>query len=111
MSIVDTPEKREISKEEALDALQTDLLNSLQEVNELLPNLGHGEAKRLLIAALSYPLAEEDFSQDLNQDLRKAYNASKRVTDAKIALGVEVTLEAMLKQKVEEEQKEGENNG
>lgn len=108
MSLIDTPEKRELTKEEAREALEAELLDNLQQVQDLLPLIGHGEAKRLLTAALMYPLAEEDFSQERNQNIRKAYNASKRVTDAKIALGVEVTLEAMLQQKIQEEQ--GENN-
>lgn len=103
-------EKQELTREEATNALQADILDSIKEVNDLLPELGHGEAKRLLLAALSYPLETQDFSSD-KQELRTAYSAVKRITDAMIALGVEVTLEAMLKQQLETQQNEnGENN-
>lgn len=94
-------QKRELTKEEATNALQTDLLNSVQELNGLLKDLSHGEAKRLLMATVSYPLSEEDFSSE-KESMRKAYSATKRITDSKIALGVEVTLEAMLKQQLEQ---------
>lgn len=100
-------EKKEITKEEAVNAMQTEILNSIQELNNLLPDLGHGEAKRLLIAAISYPLMEEDFSGE-QESMRKAFSATKRITDAKVALGVEVTLEAMIKEQME--QQSGENN-
>lgn len=93
-------EKRELTKEEATDALQSEILNSTQELNDLLPDLGHGEAKRLLIASIQYPLVDENF-QGESEEMRKAYSATKRITDAKIALGVEVTLEAMLKEQLE----------
>jgi hypothetical protein len=101
--MVDTPEKRDITKEEAHGALQTEILNSIQEVNTLLSDLGHGEAKRLLLATLSYPLETQDFSGE-TVPMIKAYSAAKRIKDAMIALGVEVTLEAMLKQQLEETQ-------
>ena len=95
-------EKREITKEEANDALQVEILNSLKEVNDLLPELGHGEAKRLLLATLSYPLETQDFSGEKTA-MRVAYSATKRIKDAMIALGVEVTLSNMIKQQTKEE--------
>jgi hypothetical protein len=100
-------EKKELSREEATEALQAEILDALNEVNNLLPELGHSEAKRLLLAMLSYPLETQDFS-DAKEALRKAYSASKRSKDAMIALGVEVTLENMIKQQFEAQ--EGENN-
>jgi hypothetical protein len=100
-------ENKEITKEEAQNALQIEILDSIKEVNDLLPSINHGEAKRLLMAVLAYPLEVQDFSAD-KEDLRNAFSATKRIKDAMIALGVEVTLEAMLKQQVEEQQ--GENN-
>jgi hypothetical protein len=108
--MIDTPEKREISREEATNALQTDILNSLQELKDLQNEIGHGEVKRLDLAIAAYPLMEEDFSHE-SEAMRKSYSAHKRITDAKIALGVEVTLEAMLKQQLEEQRLEqGEAN-
>lgn len=105
--MIDTPDKQEITKEEAQNALHAEILDSLKEVNDLLPDLGHGEAKRLLLAALSYPLETQDFSTEKDA-MKRAYSASKRIKDAMIALGVEVTLEAMLKQQMEEQTQEGE---
>ena len=110
MSVIDTPEKRDITKEEAQEALQSEILNSLKEVNDLLPELGHGEAKRLLLASLSYPLETQDFSSE-SVDMAKAYSATKRITDAMIAIGVEVSIESMLKQALESgDISEGEGN-
>lgn len=107
--ISENGEKKELTKEEAVNALQEEILNSTQELNSLLPELGHGEAKRLLMAVVSYPLMDEDFSSE-SLEMRQAYSATKRITDAKIALGVEVTLEAMLKEQLEAQQTEGEEN-
>lgn len=105
--IIDTPEKRDISKEEMSAALQNEILNSLQELKELQSEIGHSEAKRLDLAAAAYPFLNEDFSQE-PEAMKKSFSAHKRIKDAMIALGVEVTLENMLSQKVEEETQQGE---
>jgi hypothetical protein len=112
MIINDEGEKKQLTKDEAEAGLQIEILDSLKEVNDLLPELGHGEAKRLLLATLSYPLETQDFV-DETVPMKKAYSACKRITDAMIALGVEVTLETMLKQQMEAQSNEenGENNG
>lgn len=110
--------KKEMTKEEKLDAMQAEIFGNILEVKDLLPELGHGEAKRLLIATLSYPYADEDFSLEQNQSLIQAYGACKRVKDAMIAVGVEVTLETMVQQAIangdiqnpEETTTEGETN-
>lgn len=107
--ISENGEKKELTKEEAVNALQQDILDSTQELNDLLPELGHGEAKRLLLASISYPLMEEDFSTE-SEAMIKAFSATKRITDAKVALGVEVTLEAMIKQQFEQELQGEEND-
>lgn len=108
-------ENREITKEEKLGALEADILNGVKEVYDLLPELGHGEAKRLLMANLQYPHIVEDFNL-ANRDgeaLIKAFSASKRIKDAMIALGIEATLEAMVRQAMEsgEIAPQGEDNG
>jgi hypothetical protein len=89
--------KKELTKEEKLGSMEADIFDGIMEVKDLLPELGHGEAKRLLIAALSYPYTVEDFTYD-SEAMRKAYSATKRIKDSMIALGVEVTLENMVKQ-------------
>lgn len=99
--MVDTPEKRDITKEEVNEALQTDILNGLKEVNDLMSQLGHGEKERLLMANLAYPLQDTDFSGD-KPELNRAFSASKRITDAMIALGVQVSLENMIQQGINE---------
>lgn len=110
-------EKPELTKEDLTNGLQVEILDSLKEVNDLLPELGHGEAKRLLLATLSYPLEVQDFSSE-KEDMRKAYSATKRIKDAMIALGVQVTLENMVNKQLDEQNAEnaiketnGENNG
>lgn len=107
--MIDTPESRPLTKDEVGSALQIEILNSLQEINSLLPDLGHGEAKRLLMANLSYPLETQDFGNE-SESMRKAYSASKRITDSMIALGTEVVLESLMQQKVTEEGAENEQN-
>lgn len=100
---METLDKKDITKEEALGALQGEILESLKEVNDLLPELGHGEAKRLLMATLSYPLEVHDYSLE-KDSMKLAYSATKRLKDAMIALGVEVTLENMVRKQVESNQ-------
>lgn len=99
------PEKKDITKEEMEGALQNEILDNLKEVNDLLPELGHGEAKRLLLATLSYPLEDQSF-EDESFAMKRAFSATKRTKDAMIALGVQVTLENMLKQQTEALQSE-----
>jgi hypothetical protein len=87
---------REVTKEETLSALETQYNQAMYDLeHEFLPQLGHGEAKRLLIAAQKYPAVEMDFTEEPNQALRQAYNACKTVTDVKVALGVEVVIEKL----------------
>lgn len=87
---------REITKEETISGLETQYNQAMYDLeHEFLPQLGHSEAKRLLIAAQKYPAIESDFTQEPNQALRQAYNACKTVTDVKVALGVEVVIEKL----------------
>jgi hypothetical protein len=93
-------EKAEMTKEDKLDSMQGEIMTGILEVKDLLPELGHGEAKRLLIAAISYPFTVEDFSND-SDSMKKAYSACMRTKDAMIAVATEVTIENMVKQAME----------
>lgn len=105
---MENPENRQLTKDEVNLALQDEILNSLQELNNLHTEIGHSEAKRLHIACSQYPLADADFS-DESDAMKLAFGACKRMTDAKIALAVEVTLQSMIEremgQRVETEEK------
>lgn len=82
--------------EEVQSNLQDQINQSLYDLeHNLLPLLGHSQAKRLLMAAAAYPMRTEDFSTD-SEAMIKAYSALKTVTDALVALGVEVALQGIL---------------
>lgn len=89
-------EPKIVSQEEVLTHLQDQINQSLYDLeNSLLPQLGHSQAKRLLMAAASYPMKVEDFSKD-SEAMIKAYSAIKTVTDALVALGTEVALQGII---------------
>ena len=107
---IDTPETREITNEEANYALQDEILNGLKEVNDQLSGIGHGEAKRLLLASLSYPLLEEDFSSD-SDAVKVAFSAIKRNIQAKAGLAGQIAREEFIDNlKKEVESQQGEKN-
>lgn len=94
--------------------VESQIKESLEQLEELLPQLGHSQSKRLLLAAMRYPMVEETFDEGVDgQSMVLAFSATKRVTDALVALGVETVIEQMVanqKQENEEQQtKEGEN--
>ena len=105
--MIDTPEKRDISKEEAYEAIRLQMAQALQEVRELLPSLKHGEAKRLFDASLTLPYVEEDFSAE-SEAMIKGYSAVKRLTEAKVDLYSRELVDAMLEQA--QQQFKGEEN-
>lgn len=94
MEINDEP--KIVSQEEVLSNLQDQINQSLYDLeNTLLPQLGHSQAKRLLMAAAAYPMKVEDFSKE-SEAMIRAYSALKTVTDALVALGTEVALQGII---------------
>lgn len=99
-----------LPKEQVVSELQTIIDQSIQELEyDLIPNLRHGEAKRLLVAVLKYPKEVADFSND-RVELIHAYSASKALQDALVGMGVEVTIDRMIKAQMEETSSEGVSN-
>lgn len=109
---------KEISQEEVISRVEADIQAAFKDIEEQLPFIGHGEAKRLLIAATKYPLEDSDFSGESDAMIR-AFSASKTVKDALVALGVEVVIKQMIENQqrmagiapVIEENTEEVNNG
>lgn len=108
--MIDTPEKREITKEEALEAIQNEYFSALNAVDENMGEIGHGEAKRLLRAIFTYPRVTEDF-KDESEAFRKIYSALKIGKDADILVGAEVFMEELKERFNAENKEEGEQNG
>jgi hypothetical protein len=76
-----------------ISLVQAQIEESNAELQEILPLLGHSQAKRLLLAAMKYPMEETTFEEE---DMIKAYSATKRITDGLVALGVETVIETMV---------------
>lgn len=87
-----------LPKETVVANLEADFDNYIYDLeHNLLPNLGHGEAKRLFMAVAKYPKIETDFSTEPNLDLIRAYSVSKAAKDALVGLATEVVIERMIK--------------
>lgn len=100
--------KIELGPEQAMSYLEAQVNQAIYDLEtNLLPALGHSEAKRLISAIVRYPTLEADFSAD-KVEMIKAYSAMKICFDANVALGLEIIEQA--KKEQEEAQKE-ENNG
>lgn len=84
----------EITPDQVMSALEAQHIDSLNELEETLPNLGHSQAKRLLLAAMRYPIQEETFEEET---LIKAFSACKRLIDVNVAMGTEIVIENMVK--------------
>ena len=91
-----------------ISMVEQQIKESLAEVEDLLPLLGHSQAKRLLVMALKYPMDEADTSSE-DEAFIKAYSAAKRITDGLVALGVETVIEQMVKNQIEQQEQEKEN--
>ena len=88
--------------------VEEQIQTGIKELEELLPLLGHSQAKKLLLAAMKYPMEEAQFE---DESMIKAFSATKRITDGLVALGVETVVEQMVKNHAEmqKQQQEVEN--
>ena len=100
-------EKKETTQAEMVSFLEANLNADLTELEERLTLLKHGETKRLLMAAMSYPAKETDFTSD-REELIRAYSACKRISDSLVALGAEVLVAGMMEQQLEQQKAAGE---
>lgn len=100
-----------LPKEAVVKSLETSIDETLHELEHvLIPELKHGEAKRLLVAVLKYPKVEADFSSD-NTNLIRAYSLSKNVKDNLIGIATEVVIERLIKSQMEEKTEATEEGG
>lgn len=99
-------EKIEVSPEQVKSFLEDQVLQARYDLKEnLLPNLGHGQKERLLLAIAEYPQNEADFSDDTEYMIR-AFSALKMCVDANVALGVHMVDEELQKRVTEGETNE-----
>lgn len=105
-------QKKEITQQDMVHYQESVINDGLTELESLLPSLGHGEAKRLLMAAMKYPAHVTDVSHEKDEYV-KAYSACKRISDALVGLGVEAMIDGMARQQMEQQQTETkeESNG
>lgn len=93
-----------VSQEEVVEQMEAQIKDSIAELEDLLPKIGHSEAKRLLLASAKYPMEEVSFKDDQNPSVIRANSILKSVKDALVALGVEVVIDQMLKTQFEQTQ-------
>lgn len=91
-----------VPQDEVISRLQHQLEQSYAELEELMPQLGHSEVKRLHLATARYPHEVKDFSKEPEAMIR-AYSANKRISDVLVALGVETVIKEMLANSNKEE--------
>ena len=89
-----------VTQEEVISRISVDIAEVTASIEELLPQLGHSEAKRLFLASTKYPLEHSEMAGE-SDAFKRAYGYSKNVKDALVALGVEVVIEQMLRQQQE----------
>lgn len=89
MSAEGLENERKLTEEERLLGLEANVREGLAEIDELLPFIKHGEAKRMFTAIMRHPLIEEDFA-DESIEMRRAYSAAKRVKEWMIATTAEL---------------------
>jgi hypothetical protein len=86
-----------VSQLEVVSRLENDINLAISTIEELLPQLKHGESKRLFLAATKYPMEDTDFSGE-SEALIRSFSASKNVKDALVAMGVEVVIKQIIEQ-------------
>lgn len=84
--------KQELSQEEVMTLIERNIREGQAELEEDLKQLGHSQAKRLLLNAMKYPIQDYD-AKDEEQAFRNAWANIKRIIDAQVALGVEVVIQ------------------
>lgn len=96
-------QNKALPKAAVVSALEQQYNEALQEVETLLPQVGHGEAKRLLMAELNYPKDDLDTTGE-SVAFKQLYAASKRAKDALVGLATEAVIEKLIQaQQAEQE--------
>lgn len=99
-------EKVNLSTDQVQELLQGQIKDDLDALEALLPELGHSQAKRLLLSSAAYPMRDDSDKYFKDEEI-KAFSALKRLKDATVAFGVEVVLEQIAKSTFKN--KEGQN--
>jgi regulatory protein YycH of two-component signal transduction system YycFG len=93
-----------LPKEKVVPQLEAEFDSYIYDLeNNLLPNLKHGEVKRLFMAVAKYPKEVADFSQESNLDLIRAFSVSKAAKDTLVGLATEVVIERLINRQMEEQ--------
>lgn len=91
-----------ISQDEVRSMMFAGIADDINELeNDLLPQLGHSQTKRLFIAVTKYPAEEVTFS-DSESALRQAYTISKRLKDTLVAAATDVVIEGLIQKQIDQ---------
>lgn len=82
-------EPKVLTHEDAMEFIEATMNQAIGDIEESLPNLGHGQKTRLLQAIARYPILQFTFEDD-GDEMVKAYSAFKALIDAQVNLGVEL---------------------
>lgn len=92
---------KEPGLEEIVSFLEAQVKQARTELKEeYLPQLGHSQKERLLLAIADYPQNEADFSGEPLPMIR-AFSALKQCIDAQVSLGVEIVHQTLQHQTLE----------
>lgn len=85
-----------LGPKQVISLMESQIKEDLDILDDVMDELGHSQAKRLLLASAAYPM-RDDTSKFYGDSEIKAFSALKRIKDATVALGVEVVIESIMK--------------
>ena len=101
------PVKQTITMEDYVRELTDSISDDLNQLEALIDQMGHSQAKRLLRAELWYPLKEESID-GMEDIMRTAILTSRRLKDNLVSIATESVLQKMIEK---EKQQQGELDG
>jgi hypothetical protein len=99
--------KTEMSQDEVMSAIESNIKGSQIELKDHLKLLKHGHKERLLVAISEYPIVDLDVTGE-EKAFQDAYACLKRIQDSQVALAVEVVIQQMARNHgISQEEKNG----
>lgn len=85
-----------LGPQQVISIMESQIKEDLEILENVMDELGHSQAKRLLLASAAYPM-RDDTKRFYGDSEVKAFSALKRIKDATVALGVEVVIDSIMK--------------
>lgn len=102
-------QKVELNPQQVQNLMELQIHEDLKLLEDLMSSIGHSQAKRILLSSAAYPIRDDSDRFKDDESETKIFSALKRLKDATVAFGVEVTIEQMVKNlSAEAEQKKEE---